>query len=422
MSSIPIDHHHPHAAFTHRDFRLFYTARMSNNLGTNVMMPALGWQIYAMTRDPFALGLIGLAVFVPVLAMTLPSGQMADRFERRGVYRGFQLGLVLAAALFCLLTLVGTTNPLPFYLAAGVFGASKTFSAPSANAWMPHLVPRDIFPSAVAWTQSAFQIASVVGPAIAGLTLYLWGAAATYALAAMLFGGSFLFATLVRTRSQGQDRSKLGIAHLFGGLSYIYRSRLILGATTLDVFAVLMGGATAMLPVYAHDVLHVDEAGFGILRSAPALGGAAMALLLAHRPLRRHVGRWMFAAVIAFGVTTIMFGLSRSLVISGVALVLLGASDMVGAFIRGTLVQLSTHDDMRGRVSSVNMVFASAKNELGDVQSGFLASAFGVVPAVVFGGVCTLGIAAIWAWRFPELRRVDRLAAATPTSLPNDSV
>lgn len=399
---------HPHAAFRHRDFRMFFTARIFNNLGTNVMLPALGWQIYAFTRDPLALGAIGLATFIPVAVMTLPSGQVADRFDRRAVYRLFQLSLTLAALALCLLSFLHSRETLFFYAVAALFGASKTFSAPAANAWLPRLVPRADFPNAVAWTASAFQVTSVAGPALAGLLIYVVGEMATYAVTAALYLGSFCFATMVATTSKGGDTRPLGLAHLFGGVTYIWRSPLILAATTLDLFAVLMGGATALLPIYASDILHVGASGFGVLRGAPAIGAACTAVFLAHRPLRHSVGTYAFGAVAMFGIATILFGLSRSFYLSIVFLVILGAADMVGAFIRSTLVQLATEDDMRGRVSSVNMVVSSARNELGDMQSGFAASLIGAMPAVVFGGVCTLVVLGLWAWRFPGLRRVDR--------------
>jgi len=405
---------HPRAAFAHRDFRMFLLARITNNFGTNIMLPALSWQIYALTRDPLALGLIGLAVFIPVILSSLPSGQTADRLERRQVYRASQLLLILSALSFWALTLAGVTSPFYFYFGAALFGVAKTFSLPAATAWMPHLVPREHFPNAVAWHSSAFQITNIAGPALAGMMLYAFGEAATYMLVAACYLASLLFSTLVHTRSRGADTQPKGLAHLFTGFSYIGRNKLILGATTLDLFAVFFGGVTAMLPVFAFEILHVGEAGFGLLRSAPATGALATALLLAHRPLRNHVGRWLFCSVIVYGATIILFGSSRVLLLSIIALIILGAADMTGAFIRQTLVQLSTHDDMRGRVSSVNMIFGGARNELGNVQSGLMASLIGVVPAVMLGGACTLAVVGLWAWLFPALRRADRFDDANP--------
>ncbi len=403
--------HDPAAAFRHRDYRFFYVTRLCNMFGTNIMMPTLGWQIYRLTHDPLSLGLIGLFVFVPVMLATLPSGQLADRYERRNVYRTFQLLLTVTALIFCGLTFAGVTNPLFFYLAAGLFGASKTFSAPCAAAWMPHMIPRQALPNAVAWNSSGFQLTNVIGPALAGLMLHVAGEGATYALAAGLYLSGCLCATLIRTRSRGGDRRPIGLAHLLGGLNYIRHNRLILGAVTLDLFAVLLGGAIALLPIYASDILHVGSAGFGVLRAAPAAGAVITALFLALRPFRRHAGLWMFAAIATYGVATIVFGLSKIYPLSLACLFLLGASDMIGNFIRQSLMQLTLHDDMRGRVSSVNMMFASASNELGDMESGFVASLVGVVPAVVVGGIGTLVVASLWAWKFPNLRRIDNLLA-----------
>jgi MFS family permease len=413
----PAEKHDPAAAFRHNEYRLFYGTRLCNMFGTNIMMPTLGWQIYKLTHDPLSLGLIGLAVFVPVMLATLPSGQTADRFERRNVYRVFQLVLTTTALIFCGLTVAGVTNPLFFYLAAGLFGASKTFSAPSAAAWMPHLIPRKDLPNAVAWNASGFQLTSVIGPAVAGLTLHLWGEGATYALAAGLYFSGGIGATLIKTRSKGGDRRPVGLAHLLGGLNYIRHNRLILGAVTLDLFAVLLGGAIALLPIYASDILHVGSAGFGFLRSAPAVGAVVTALFLAIRPFRKHVGLWMFAAIAIYGVVTIIFGLSKLYPLSLACLVLLGSADMIGNFIRQSLMQLSMHDDMRGRVSSVNMMFNSASNELGDMESGFVASLVGVVPAVVVGGIGTLIVAGIWAWKFPNLRKIDNLLSIRDESV-----
>jgi len=409
-----ISEHKPYAAFASRDYRYFFAARLANSFGTNIMMPALGWQIYKLTRDPFALGMIGLAVFVPVVLSSLPAGEAADRLERRRVYQAAQVVLIGAALGFFTLTRAQVTAPWAFYLVAALFGAAKTFSMPTATAWMPHLIPREHFPNAVVWTSSTYQMSSVMGPAIVGATLYAFGEAFTYALAAGCYFASLVLARMVRTRSTGAGAPRRGLSQLFAGFTYISRSRLILGATTLDLFALFLGGATAMLPVYAYDVLHVGEVGFGLLRSAPALGSVATGILLAHRPLRRRVGRWMFVSVAAYGVTIVAFGLSRSLPLSVAVLVLLGAVETVGAFVRQTLIQLSTHDDMRGRVTSVNMMFVSARNELGDVQSGFAASLLGIVPSVVIGGLCTVAVAGLWQWLFPALRDVDSFDDALP--------
>lgn len=400
------------AAFRSREFRWFYLARIANNLGTNIMLPTLGWQIYQLTRDPFALGLVGVAVFVPVLLSTLPSGQAADRFERRNVYRIFQLVLASAALLLMGLTLGKVGTPVPYFCAAAIFGMGKTFSAPCAQAWMPHLLPREDLPNAVAWNSSAFQLAAIVGPALAGLIIALSGEVAAYGAATGCYVGSFLLATLVRIRSRVGEARSTGLAHLLGGLIYIRRSPLILGATTMDMFSGLLGGSTALLPIFATEVLHVGEAGFGALRSASAVGAVVAAALIAIYPVRRRLGRWMFVSLAVFGVATIAFGVSTSYAVSLLALAVVGAARMVGACLRQSLVQLSTPDDMRGRVSSANMVFGSGANELGDMEAGFIASMTGAAPAVMIGGGGVLAVGALWWWLFPSLRNIDRIEDA----------
>jgi MFS family permease len=410
---------HAYAAFAFRDFRLFFLARLSNSFGTNIMMPALGWQIYALTHSPLALGIIGLSVFVPVVLMSIPAGHIADRFERRSVYQVAQLLLVATAGAFFLLSLAHVKAIWPFYLCAALFGAAKTLSMPVASAWMPHLVDRANFPRAVSWTSSTWQISNTVGPLVAGWALFLGGETTIYGAAACCYAGSLLLARAIRTRSRGKSESGPGAGGMLAGLVYIARHRLILAAVTLDVVALLLGGATALLPAYAYDVLHVGERGFGLLRAAPALGSLVTGFWLAHHPLSRAVGRWLLASVAVYGVAIVVFGLSHNLVLSLAALLVLGATEMTGGFIRQTLIQLSTHDDMRGRVTAVNMMFVSARNELGEMESGFLAALIGLVPAVVAGGVATIGVAALWARLFPILRTVDRLDG---TSAVDDTV
>lgn len=404
------------AAFRSGDFRWFYAARVANNLGTNIMLPTLGWQVYALTRDPFALGMVGLAVFVPVLLSTLPSGQAADRFERRNVYRVFQLVLTAAAALLTACTVAGVSSAAPYFLAAAIFGMGKTFSAPSALAWMPRLLPVQDLPNAVAWTSSAFQLTAIAGPAVAGLIIAGSGEASAYGVAAGSYLASFVLATLVKTRSRGGDTQTKGTAHLLGGLTFIARSPLILSVTTMDLFAGLLGGATALLPIFATEILHVGEAGFGVLRSALAVGALAAGTVIALRPLRRRVGLWTFVALAVFGVSLVVFGLSKSYLLSVAALTVMGAARMVGACVRQLLIQLSTPDDMRGRVSSANMVFGSASTELGDMEAGFVASLTGAAPAAVIGGVGVLAVGGLWLWLFPTLRKIDRIEdALTPS-------
>jgi MFS family permease len=401
-----------YAAFSSSDFRFFFLARLSNSFGTNIMIPALGWQVYALTRSPLALGLIGLSIFVPVVVASIPAGQMADHFERRATYQVAQFILVVTASLFCALSLDGVSALLPYYLCAGLFGAAKTLSMPVASAWMPHLIDREHFPRAVSWTSSTYQITNTVGPVFAGWALFLGGEATIYALAAGGYALSLVLARCIGTRSRGSRSSGVGLAGMLDGLSYICRNRLILAAVTLDVVALLLGGATALLPAYAYDVLHVGERGFGLLRAAPALGSLLTGLWLAHHPLNRRAGAWLFASILLYGLSIVVFGLSKTLILSLLALFVLGATEMMGGFIRQTLIQLSTHDDMRGRVTATNMMFVSARNELGEMESGFLASLIGLIPAVVAGGIATIIVAGLWARLFPALRQVDRLTDA----------
>jgi MFS family permease len=407
-----------HAAFHSREFKWFYIARLSNNFGTNIMWPTLEWEIYDITRSPVALGLIGLWVFASVLAATLPAGQAADRLERRGVYRWSQLVLAAVGVLFTALSFKHVAWATPFYVGAAVFGFGKTFSATSAQAWMPHLTPREDLPNAIAWNSSAFQIAGIAGPMIAGFIIATAGEAAAYAVSAACFTGSFVLATVVRTRSRGEDTGAKVLAHLLGGLTYIGRNRLLLSATTMDLFAGLLGGATALLPIFAREILHVGEAGFGAMRSAVAIGAVAAAVALAYRPLKRRVGLWIFVALAAFGASTMVFGLSRFYALSLVALVGVGASRMFGACIRQSLIQLATPDHMRGRVGSINMAFGSASNELSDMESGFTAQLMGAPAATAVGGLAVLGVGALW-WRlFPVLRGVDGFQGAVAADAP----
>ena len=403
-----------YAPFASRDFRLFFLARLSNAFGTNIMMPALGWQIYVLTHSPLALGTLGLCVFVPVMLASIPAGQIADRFERQRAYQAAQVLLVVTAAILLGLTLGGVRAVWPFYLGGALFGAAKTISMPVATAWMPHLVPRDHFQRAVSWTSSTYQMANTAGPVLAGWVLVAAGQASVHALAAGCYALSLGLARAIHVSSRGGAARATSVAGLFDGFTYIRRDPLILGAVTLDVVALFLGGATALLPAYAWDVLHVGARGFGLLRAAPALGALVMGFWFAHHPLRRRAGWWLFGAVAGYGVAIVAFGVSRDLWLSLAALALVGAMEMTGGFIRQTLIQLATRDDMRGRVTAVNMMCFSARSELGEMESGFLASLIGVVPAVVAGGLATIAVAVIWALLFPGLMAVNRLGDRRP--------
>ena len=396
-----------------RDFRLYLGARFFLSMALQMVGVAVGWQVYDLTRDPLHLGYVGLVQFVPGLLLTLYGGQVADRFDRRRI-----LLVCLAVDAVAILTLLGlAVSPAPrvgaIYAVLAVIGTVRAFLGPASQSLVPLLVPAELFPRAVAWSLTSWQIAMIAGPAAGGL-LYASGAATVYGVAGALLLASALAVSQLQTRLKVQAPMAAGLEGLLAGVLYVWSRKDILGAVSLDLFAVLLGGATALLPIFASDILRVGPLGLGLLRSAPAVGAAVMALWLAHRPLERAAGVKLFVAVGVFGLAIMAFGLSTHLYLSLAALVVLGAADMISIIVRQTLVQIRTPDAMRGRVSAVNMVFIGASNELGELESGLMAAWLGAVPAVVVGGLGTLAVAVLWAVRFPELRRVDRLDAPGP--------
>lgn len=397
------------AALRHRDFRLFMAARFLSGLAIQAYNVGLGWHVWDVTRSALALGLVGLAVFVPNLVFALASGEVADRFDRRLVssIAFATMGTAALGVLVCVVLDVRSATPI--YVFAALLGTARAFGNPSTQALLPTLVPRELFSNAVALGSSAWQVSTIAGPALGGI-LYAIGPEAAFgsAVAAFAVASASIFRVTPRPPVVPPERPSLD--RLFAGIRFIRSRPAIFGAISLDLFAVLLGGATALLPIYAREILVTGPWGLGLLRSAPALGAAATAIFLAHRPLRRHSGVTMFAAVAVFGLATIGFGLSTALVPAVGFLTVLGASDMVSVFVRQTLVQHDTPDEMRGRVSAVNSVFIGASNELGEFESGLLAAALGPVGAVVIGGVGTLLVAGLWAGLFPELRRRDKLA------------
>jgi len=401
------------AALAVRDFRLYLGARFFLSMALQMVGVAVGWQVYELTLDPLHLGYVGLVQFVPGLLLTLYGGQVADRFDRRRI-----LLVCLAVDTVAILALLGLAiSPAPrvgaIYAVLAVIGTVRAFLGPASQSLVPLLVPAELFPRAVAWSLTSWQIAMIAGPAAGGL-LYASGAATVYGVAGALLLASALAVSQLGTRLKVEAPMAAGLEGLLAGVRYVRSRKDILGAVSLDLFAVLLGGATALLPIFARDILRVGPLGLGLLRSAPAAGAAVMALWLAHHPLQRAAGAKLFVAVAVFGVATVAFGLSTHLYISLTALVVLGAADMISVVVRQTLVQIRTPDAMRGRVSAVNMVFIGASNELGELESGLMAAWLGAVPAVVAGGLGTLAVAALWALRFPELRRVDRLQAPGP--------
>ncbi|EJN06903.1 MFS transporter [Herbaspirillum sp. YR522] len=396
----------------HAPFKLFWGASVASTIALQMQIVAVGWQVYQLTHSAFDLGLVGLVQFIPSLFLVFVVGHVADRYDRRNVARVSALVEALAAACLALGSIEGWLNREIIFAVVFVIGAGRAFSKPTMSALLPSLMPPALLPRAVAGSASATQFAIIIGPAVGGF-LYVAGPAVVYASSCVLFALCSLMLTLIKRppavpRDAGRSPGA-SLSSVFAGLAFIRSKPAIMGAISLDMFAVLLGGATALLPVYAQDILHTDSSGLGLLRSAPAVGALAVALLLARRPLRGRVGRTMFIAVGVFGLATIVFGLSRSFALSLVALAVLGASDMISVVVRSSFVQLETPDEMRGRVSAVNSVFIGTSNQLGEFESGLTAAWFGAVPAVMIGGIGTLLIVLLWIRLFPALYRVDRL-------------
>lgn len=396
------------AAFRHPDFAFYCGSRFLSALAIQMQNVAVGWLVYDLTRDPLALGLVGLAGFLPAICFALLTGHVADRFDRRGVLRlCYAVATASAGGLF-VHAWTGSTTVWPIYALVLVYGTARAFANPAGQALLPNLVPPRQFQNAVAWNSSAWQTATIIGPAMGGI-LYAFGGTVVFGAAALAFALTHLLVTAIRHRGASARREKASWASLVAGILFIRSRPAILGAISLDLFAVLLGGATALLPIYARDILLVGPWGLGLLRSMPAAGAVLMALVLAHRPLARRSGLRMFQAVAVFGLATIGFGLSSNLYLSMLFLFILGAADMISVFVRQTLVQIDTPDEMRGRVAAVNAVFIGASNELGEFESGVLAALVGTVPAVVLGGIGTLMVAGLWSRWFPALRDRDRL-------------
>lgn len=392
-------------------FRRYQTARLASVLSTQMAGVAIAWQVYRTTHSARALGYVGLAQFLPAILLALPSGAVADRFDRRRVVVTCHALIAAGWAVLYALTRQGLTSVAPIYGVLVLLGVARAFSGPASQALVPNLVPESLLGSAVSLGSTVWQAATLVGPSLGGLLYDARGAGAVYLLATV---GSAIAAVLVSTVTPlPSDRPRPSRASswddLLAGVRYVWTERLVLGLISLDLFAVLLGGAVALMPVFAQDILHAEAWALGLLRSAPALGATLTAVWLAYRPLTRHAGAWMLTSVAVFGAATIAFGLSRDLWLSIAMLVVIGASDMVSVVVRQHAVQLATPDAMRGRVSAVNLVFVGASNELGEWESGQVASWVGPVRAVVLGGVGTLAVVAAWAGLFPSLRKLDRL-------------
>ena len=396
------------SVFHHRPFKLFLCARAATFMAFQMLAVAVGWQIYALTGSAMYLGLVGLAQFMPMFLLTLVVGHVADRYDRRSIARICQAVEGLAAGVLALGSFSGWQSKWSILIIIFIVGGGRAFEGPSLQALLPGLVPIKLFPRAAAWSTSAMQTATIVGPALGGF-LYVAGPAVVYAAAGVLFLAASVFIALIRIERVPSKHEPVSIRSLFAGISFIRSRKEILGAISLDLFAVLLGGATALLPIYARDILVTGPWGLGLLRSAPAVGALTMSVFLARRPLRHRVGRSMFIAVAVFGTATIIFALSTVFILSLISLIVLGASDVISVVIRHSLVQIETPDEMRGRVSAVNSMFIGTSNQLGEFESGITASLFGVVPAVLIGGIGTIIIVIMWMRLFPQLARIDSL-------------
>ncbi|MGA8430432.1 MAG: MFS transporter [Candidatus Sulfotelmatobacter sp.] len=410
------------AAFTHPAFTLFQIARFLIVSAMEMQAVAVGWQVYEITKRPLDLGLVGLAQFFPAIVLFPISGHASDRYERRNVLTVCYAGFALCFALLLVLARRGVPSVTPIYVVLILLGIFRSFNGTASRSILPQLVPEAHFPNAVAWNATTFQAATILGPSFGGL-LYAaaHGPSAVYAAATLTAIGAFVSTFRIKPELKARPREPMTFKTVFAGLDFIWRKKLILGAISLDLFAVLLGGAVALLPVYAREILHTGPWGLGLLRTAPGVGAAIMAVALAHRPLRRRAGPTLLWAVAGFGVLTIIFGVSRSLTLSLIALLLLGASDMISVIIRATLTQLATPDEMRGRVTAVDMIFIGTSNEFGQFESGLTAQWFGTVPAVVLGGIGTLVVIGIWTWLFPELRHAGELTSIKSLQLEEET-
>ncbi|EJZ21035.1 MFS transporter [Rhizobium sp. Pop5] len=398
------------AAFRHSSYTRFFFARFLLSFSQQIVSVAVGWQMYDQTGKAIYLGLIGLVQFLPSLLLILVTGSVADRHNRRAIAALCSLVSALCTLALLVMTATGTFAPWPVFAVLLIFGIERAFMSPAVQSLAPNLVPEHALSNAIAWNSSSWQLAAITGPVLGGL-LYGISAATAYTVAVIfsVLGAALLY--MIPKPEQKTTGETKSWAMILGGFSFIRAERVVLGAISLDLFAVLLGGATALMPIFARDILTLGPWGLGLLRAAPGLGAIVMAIFLAAYPLKHRAGLYMFIGVALFGVGTIIFGVSTNTEVSIAALALMGAADMVSVYVRESLIALWTPDELRGRVNAVNMVFVGASNELGEFRAGTMASIFGAVPAVVIGGIGTLVVAAIWASSFPKLRAIDTLDA-----------
>ena len=410
------------AAFASRDFRRYQLARVAVILGAEAQAVAVAWQIYSITHRAIDLGYSGLALFLPGLVFLLPAGHTADRFDRRHVILFCYTLQVFCTSALVLLARNGTHTVLPIYAVLFFIGTGRAFSGPASSALIPHLVPEEHFVNAVTWGGAIFQLANITGPALGGLLFTfplarfapgsrLQGAGIVYVFTLLTQAWFLALVSSLHVRPGRMEHRAASLNVVLAGFQYVLRAPLLLGSLSLDLFVVLLGGAVALMPIFAHDILHQGPRGLGMLRAAPAVGAVVMSLVMARFPLRRRAGRLMFIATSIFGVATVVFGFSHSMWLSLTALAVAGAADMISVIIRGSMLQLATPPQMRGRVSAVNSLFVGASNEMGEFESGLTAQWWGAVRATIIGGTLALAVSGLWAYLFPSLRRADELTA-----------
>jgi MFS family permease len=403
----------PVSILRHRPFVLYWSARTCAAMGYQMLGVAVAWQMYALTGSAFDLGLVGLMQFLPAAAFMLVAGQGADRYDRRRLLQLCQTVEGLAAAALAVGSVSSWVSKEFILAAVFVLGVGRAFEAPIQSTLLPNVVPTSLFPPAVAASASTTQLATIAGPAVGG-ALYILGPTVPYTTCCALFLASVVLLAFIELERVASTRTPVNFTAFFAGISYIRHNPIVLGGISLDLFAVLLGGTTALLPIFADEVFHLGSEGLGLLRAAPAIGALAIMALLTTFPLTRRIGLIMFASVACFGLATIVFALSKSFILSMIALAVLGASDAVSVVIRMTLVQIETPDDMRGRVNAVNSLFAGTSNQLGDFRAGIMAAWLGAIPAVLVGGVGILAVVLIWTRAFPALRHVDSFYAKKP--------
>jgi MFS family permease len=413
------------SAFLSRDFRLYQSARLFVILGAEAQSVAVAWQVYQITHSALDLGYTGLALFLPGLFFMLAAGHVADRYDRRGIILICYTVQFCCTAALLWFALHGIQKIWPIYAVLFGIGLGRAFSGPAASAMVPSLVPKEHFVNAITWGATIYQIANMAGPAVGGLLFTLPlagvlrfgslgdfnGAAIVYSFTLLMLGLFIVLIAMIRTRVERTEKKAFSISTMLAGMKYVWETKLLLGSISLDLFAVLLGGAVALLPIYATEILHAGPRGLGLLRAMPSVGALAVSLTMVWRPIKRRAGLVMLTCVGLFGAATVVFGLSRSMLLSLIALTVVGASDMVSVVIRSSVLQLATPPEMRGRVSAVNWLFIGASNEFGEFESGLTAHWWGAVRAVVVGGIGSLMVTGAAAALFPALRRADQLTA-----------